>query len=71
MVRGPDHVARFLLGLAAKDADLTFEPVGVEGRTGVLVRRGAQVAGVVSFGVGETIRDIWVMVNPDKLGAWI
>lgn len=70
VVRGPDHVARFLLGLAAKDADLTFEPTGVEGRTGVLVRRGSDVAGVVAFDVREVIHDVWITVNPEKLGAW-
>jgi RNA polymerase sigma-70 factor (ECF subfamily) len=70
VVRGPDRVARFLLGLAAKDPSLAVEPAGVEGRTGVLVRRAGQVVGVVSFDVRESISDVWVVVNPDKLGAW-
>ena len=70
VVRGPDRVARFLLGLAAKDADLTVEPAGVEGRTGVLVRRGSQVAAVIAFDVHGLIRDVWITVNPEKLGAW-
>jgi len=69
-VHGADRVARFLLGLVAKDPSLGAEPTVIEGRTGVVIRRGEHVAAVVTFGISAAIDDVWIVVNPHKLTAW-
>lgn len=69
-VEGADRVARFLLGLMAKQDDVTLELVGVDGRTGVLVRRDGHPMGVVAFDVRDTVTELWLTLNPEKLGAW-
>ncbi|WEK12387.1 MAG: RNA polymerase sigma factor SigJ [Candidatus Microbacterium phytovorans] len=70
-VRGSDDVARFLLGLARKQPEATYEPVVHGDGDGILIRLDAAVAAVVSFATdGARVTDIWMMRNPDKLGAW-
>jgi len=69
-VHGADRVARFLLGLLSKEPSLTAEPTTIECRTGVVIRRGTDVAAVVTFGVGAAIDEVWIVVNPYKLTAW-
>ena len=71
-VVGVDNVARLLLGLLAKAAPgVTIEPREVNGQAGFAVVEGGRVTGVVALGTsGERIRNIWIMLNPDKLRAW-
>lgn len=69
-VHGADRVARFLLGLMAKEPSLVAEPTTIESRTAVVIRRGQDVAAVVTFGIAEAIDDVWIVVNPHKLTAW-
>jgi len=69
-VHGADRVARFLLGLLSKEPSLTAEPATIECRTGVVIRRGTDVAAVVTFGVRAAIDEVWIVVNPYKLTAW-
>ncbi|MFD1713435.1 RNA polymerase sigma factor SigJ [Amnibacterium flavum] len=70
-VRGADRVARFLLGILAKQSELvaTLEPVG--DRTGFVFRRDGVVTSVVTANVrGDVVTDVWIVLNPDKLDAW-
>ncbi|KQY59796.1 RNA polymerase subunit sigma-24 [Aeromicrobium sp. Root495] len=70
-VHGADRVGRFVLGLLAKDPSLTFDDELVEGRTGLVLRRAGEVAAVVTFGIAaDTVKDIWIVLNPAKLTAW-
>lgn len=70
-VVGADNVARFILGVLRKAPDLTIDEEEVNGELGFVVRAGDQVVGTVSLGVADgRIRDIWMVMNPDKLAAW-
>ena len=74
-VEGGEKVARFVLGLFAKQAAtgvpaaVAAEPVN--GRTGLVVRLGGVVVAVVDLAVADgAIREIAVVVAPDKLAPW-
>lgn len=70
-VRGADHVARFLLGLAAKQPTAMYEPAVTGDGLGFAIRIDGVVAAAVTFATdGERITDVWMMRNPEKLGAW-
>ncbi len=71
-VVGADNVARLLLGILAKAAPgVVIEPREVNGQGGFAVVEEGQVTGVVSLGTsGDRIRNIWIVLNPEKLRAW-
>ena len=70
-VAGADNVARFILGVLRKQPDLTIDEEEVNGEPGFVVRAGEQVVGTVSLGVADgRIRNVWMVMNPDKLAAW-
>lgn len=70
-VVGADNVARLLLGILRKTPGLTADEEDVNGEPGLVVRAGDQVVGTVSLGTGDgRIRNVWMMLNPDKLEAW-
>ncbi|WP_448003437.1 RNA polymerase sigma factor SigJ [Agromyces bauzanensis] len=70
-VVGADNVARFLLGILRKATDITVEERDVNGEPGLVVRRGAQVVGIIALGTDRgRIREVWIVMNPDKLEAW-
>ena len=70
-VVGADNVARFILGVLRKQPDLTIDEEEVNGEPGFVVRAGEQVVGTVSLGVADgRIRNVWMVMNPDKLAAW-
>ncbi|WP_328812707.1 RNA polymerase sigma factor SigJ [Rhodococcus sp. NBC_00297] len=69
-VIGADHVARFLLGIAAKAGDgLRVRPCRVNGRTGLALVAGDGLVGVVSFEVSSTglVSRIDMIRSPAKL----
>lgn len=68
---GADNVARLLLGILRKSPDLSADEEEVNGEPGLVVRVGDQVVGTVSIGTSEgRIRNVWMILNPDKLAAW-
>ncbi|MFD0309202.1 RNA polymerase sigma factor SigJ [Streptomyces sp. NPDC127119] len=70
-VVGADKVARFLLGLLRKDPGLDAVEDDVNGSPGVVVRIAGTTVAVVGVGVrAGRVRDLWLVVNPDKLHAW-
>jgi RNA polymerase sigma-70 factor (ECF subfamily) len=80
-VEGAENVARFLLGILAKRSDLGLEEREVNGRLGFVARDAdGRVAGVIQLEAsapagGEEaeparIDRVWIVVNPDKLGAF-
>ncbi|WP_217214277.1 RNA polymerase subunit sigma [Streptomyces sp. AC550_RSS872] len=70
-VHGNSQVARSLLTLLARHPRTTLYTHPVNGRTGLVVRYGSQVAAVISLDVaGPHVVQVWVTLNPDKLGTW-
>lgn len=70
-VLGADNVARFLLGLLAKNPDDQVEPLETTDGAGFAVRRDGVVIGVVNLRVvAGRVADVWIVMNPEKLGAW-
>jgi len=71
-VVGRDKVARLFLGLMRREPDMELVEDDVNGTPGVAVRIGGTTFAVLAVGVGGggLITDLWLVVNPDKLGAW-
>lgn len=70
-VRGADHVARFLIGLAGKEPAARYEPVETGDGAGIAIRLGGEVAAVVTFATdADRVTDVWIMRNPEKLRSW-
>ncbi|MFJ4468692.1 RNA polymerase subunit sigma [Streptomyces sp. NPDC089424] len=70
-VTGDEHVALSLLTLLARQPRTTLHTRPVNGRTGLVVRYGDQVAAVITFVVvGDRVAQIGVVLNPDKLRSW-
>ncbi|WP_235186145.1 RNA polymerase sigma factor SigJ [Microbacterium oleivorans] len=71
-VRGADHVARFLLGLARKQPTAVYEPAVTGDGLGFAIRVDGVIAAAVAFATdGERVTDVWMMRNPHKLRAWV
>lgn len=68
-IRGPDRIARFLLGLAAKRPEgFTLAPAVVNGEPGFLGRLHGRPFLVMGFRVsGDRLAEIMVVLNPEKL----
>ncbi len=73
-LRGPDHVARYFLGVAQKGARMGIEPrvAWLNGGLGLLVFEGGRLTTAISFEIvddtdGARIANVHVMRNPDKL----
>lgn len=68
-IRGAIETARIVVTLMSA-AVLSIEEIN--GRPGVVLRRGGRVEAVASLEVtGTTITRIWVVLNPDKLAHWL
>jgi len=68
---GPDKVARFLLGLLRKEPGTDVVEEDVNGSPGAVVRIAGATVAVVGVDVrGGRVRDLWLVVNPDKLRTW-
>lgn len=70
-IEGGEPVARYVADLAAHGG-LTIEERTVNGRPGLVLRRGDELAAVYAFAVAaDRITHIWAVRNPDKLGPWL
>lgn len=70
-VHGSQQVAGSLLILLARHPHTTTHLHSVNGRTGLIVRHGGQVAAVISLDIaGPQVVQVWVILNPDKLRPW-
>jgi RNA polymerase sigma-70 factor (ECF subfamily) len=69
-VVGRDRVVRFLLGIIAKGpADFTMELAWINGEPGFVLSDRSGPATVVTLSIGaDHVTDVWIVVNPDKLG---
>ncbi|MGW4066396.1 RNA polymerase sigma-70 factor [Nocardia grenadensis] len=71
-VHGPDHVARWMIGVLAKpiSAGIELATVPVNGETGILGTIDGHPIGVLTFEIaGGCIHGLRFQVNPDKLGG--
>ena len=72
-ITGGPRLARYLSGLARRGGELGLQLVEttVNGRPGLAGHIGGETVLVLAFGVeGDRIRNLWAVVNPEKLLPW-
>ena len=70
-VHGSRRSARLLVRLLATAPDMVATPQSVNGHAGLVFRRDDSVIGVLSLDArGDTVHDIWIVLNPEKLRRW-
>ncbi|WP_369199301.1 RNA polymerase sigma factor SigJ [Streptomyces sp. PU-14G] len=70
-VEGAEEVARFFAGRIDVVPDLTLLESMVNGQPGLVAERGGVPVSVMAFDIaGDRIRQIWSVLNPDKLRLW-
>jgi RNA polymerase sigma factor (sigma-70 family) len=71
-VDGGERIARYLVDLARRaSGTFTFHERTVNGQPGLVAQRYGVTAAVYAFDVADDrIRNIWVVLNPDKLRPW-
>ena len=68
---GPEEVARAIVSLLRRYPGCRLHGGHVNGRPGILVLAGDRVVGVISaVRAGRRMRQLWIVVNPDKLRSW-
>jgi RNA polymerase sigma-70 factor (ECF subfamily) len=71
-VIGTDRVARFMLGVLAKQPDLELTELTTADGLGYRLSLDGAFYGVMSFRVVDgQVADIWLVLNPAKLSAWL
>lgn len=71
IVRGADHVARFLQGIAAKRPAMTAEEMTTGDGLAFLFREHGEVVSVMNLAVSDgRIDHVWIVLNPAKLSHW-
>jgi RNA polymerase sigma-70 factor (ECF subfamily) len=72
-ITGGPRLARYLSQLAHKGGELGLQIVEttVNGRAGLAGHIGGETVVVLAFGIdGDRIRNLWAVVNPEKLLLW-
>ena len=72
-ITGGPRLARYLVNLAGKSGELGLRIVEttVNGRPGLAGLMGGETVVVLAFGVeSDRIRNVWAVVNPEKLLPW-
>lgn len=70
-VLGADRVARFVLGILAKNADAAIEPRETADGAGFALVRAGRVEGIVTLHVADgRVTDVWIVLTPAKLTLW-
>ncbi|MFI8291499.1 sigma-70 family RNA polymerase sigma factor [Streptomyces sp. ms191] len=70
-VEGAERLARGLVGLVGRLADLTILERTVNGQPGLVAQRDGTIVTVYAFDVaGDRITRIWAVRNPEKLRPW-
>jgi RNA polymerase sigma-70 factor (ECF subfamily) len=71
-VLGTDRVARFVLGVMAKQPRLQLTELQTADGLGYRLTIDGQFYGVISFGVERgRVADVWLVLNPAKLSSWL
>ncbi|MEU4409200.1 sigma factor [Streptosporangium sp. NPDC023963] len=70
-VSGTEQAARYILDLFGGQAGVTLVKTSVNGGPGLIVRvAGTTAAVVVLHFCRDLVSDVWIVMNPDKLGAF-
>ncbi|MFC5665894.1 RNA polymerase sigma factor SigJ [Kitasatospora misakiensis] len=71
-IHGAEQIARFIVEVSRQvQATVTLHERPVNGRPGLLVRKGGETSAVYAFDVvAGRIARIWVVRNPEKLRLW-
>ncbi len=70
-IRGGEEVARTLVDIATRAVGWTLLQRTVNGQPGLVAQEGGVTVTVLAFDVvGERIKHIWVVRNPEKLRPW-
>jgi RNA polymerase sigma-70 factor (ECF subfamily) len=70
-VRGAERAASLLVRLLGEAPAVAVSEQSVNGYAGLVFRHDGRVVGVLSADIeAETIIDIWIVVNPEKLRHW-
>lgn len=70
-VQGAAESARFVGALLCGHEHVAVTTESVNGRSGLVLRRGGEALAVVSLSVAHAhITAVWITVNPDKLRSW-
>jgi len=70
-VTGASNVGRFLLGIVSKNPDMQVVETETADGASLTFWRDGSIGGVVTLHVvGETVADVWIMLNPEKLTLW-
>jgi RNA polymerase sigma-70 factor (ECF subfamily) len=70
-IEGGEQVARFLVGLADRAANVTFLERTVNGQPGLVAQQDGVTVAVHAFDfAGDRITRIWAVLNPEKLRPW-
>ncbi|MDT0401255.1 RNA polymerase sigma factor SigJ [Streptomyces edwardsiae] len=71
VIRGSDHVARWLMGVMRKQPALRFERRDTADGLGYILRDEGRRYGLATFDVSdERVTSVWLMLNPMKLTNW-
>lgn len=69
--QGPDAVASAIAELLSRYPGFRMEPGHVNGRPGIVIVADGSVVGVINaVRHGDRVREMWIVVNPDKLRHW-
>ncbi|MEU7698135.1 RNA polymerase sigma factor SigJ [Streptomyces sp. NPDC015492] len=70
-ITGAGEIARYLVAIGDMAPGTTLRLQSVNGRPGLVARRGGTVVTVAAFGLADgRITRIWAVRNPEKLQAW-
>jgi RNA polymerase sigma-70 factor (ECF subfamily) len=70
-IEGGEQVARYMVDLAERAAGLTILERAVNGQPGLVVQHEGATAAVLAFEVvGDRVKHIWAVRNPEKLRPW-
>lgn len=70
-VTGAEQVARFVVCLFGGQDDVTLVEASINGGAGLVVRVAGTTAAVVMLHTcDDSIKDVWIVMNPEKLRAW-
>ncbi|WP_435209596.1 RNA polymerase sigma factor SigJ [Micromonospora sp. bgisy143] len=71
VIRGGDHVARWLMGVMRKQPALRFERRDTADGLGYMLTDGERRYGMATFDVSAgRVTNVWLMLNPLKLTSW-
>ncbi|MEV0231031.1 RNA polymerase sigma factor SigJ [Nonomuraea sp. NPDC050786] len=70
-IEGSARIARFTLNLAGRTPDMTFLERTVNGQPGLVAQQDGVTVAVIAFEiVGDRIKNMWAVRNPEKLRPW-